>query len=191
MSCAQPAELTPPSRCASSVIDRATDTLILIQVRRRIRVGQVAEADRDDLAQHLRQALLRVAHRYLPDHGAWSTFARTVVRSELQKWLRFRLQSRRNDNRAVTIYEGESARLADWAADITDRRSADAFTQTDRRAAVAEALAGLSPSDRQVAELLTGDRAATVQRHLGWSKRRLYQAIANIRVALSTVAGEV
>ena len=167
-----------------SVIDAATETSIVLLVAQRARLGHVAEADRDDLAQYLRKALIQATPRYRPADGAWSTFVRAVLLGEVQHWLRHQLRACRNEHRVQSIHAASGAGLTDWAAAIDDPRAADAIGQEDRRTDIQAALSRLSVADQQVAALLMHHRPTEVLRLLGWSKARLYRAIARVRAAL-------
>lgn len=185
-----PSATAASTACTSDDIARVNDVLIRFLVRDRVRRGQIPASDADDAVQHLHEALIRALPRFDPEQGAWSTFARSIARSELQKWLRHRLRECRNEHRAVSMHDDDGASLQLWASQIPDARAAEAFSTADRRAAVAEALALLTTDDRHVAQLLMSDHASQVQRQLGWCKRRLYQSIERIRFALFVVSAE-
>ncbi len=174
-----------PSIASPPGIDASTDTAIRVLVGSRVRAGQVAPDDREDLEQHLRMALLQAAHRFAASQGCWSTFAQAVIVGELKEWLRNRLRGCRNPRRNVCIYLGEGVVLTKWAAAIPEPEPSQRQVQAS---VVGQTLSDLGAADRRVAELLMTDTPTAVQRHLGWSKARLYRAIDRIRIAL-TAAG--
>ncbi len=173
------------SAIAPPGIDTPTDTAIRALVGHRVRVGQVAPDDREDLQQHLRMSLLQAAHRFAASQGCWATFAQAVIVGELKEWLRNRLRCCRNPRRNICIYEGEGIVLTKWAAAIPEPETVNRMAVAG---AVARAVETLGHDDRQVAELLMTDTPTAVQRQLGWSKARIYRAIDRIRVALA-IAG--
>lgn len=180
--CASAPERAPTSASPPG-IDAATDTAIRVLVCHRVRTGQVAPDDREDLEQHLRVSLLQAAHRFAPSQGCWSTFARAVIVGELKEWLRNRLRGCRNPKRKVCIYMGDGVALTKWAAAIPEPEPNQRQIQATL---VDQALRDLSTADRRVADLLMTDTPTAVQRQLGWSKARLYRCIDRIRIALTT-----
>jgi hypothetical protein len=148
-------------------ITATTDTTIHLLVARRVQLGHVAAADRDDLQQHLRKELLRRAHRYQPSAGAWSTFARRVLDAELKRWLRHHHRVCRDLRVARSIHGEDGAQLAAWAAGIPASDAGDGIAQQTLRADVSSVISALPLGERLVAEALMALRPSEVARRLG------------------------
>lgn len=173
----------PPSRPDVPGIDRATDLSIELLIAQRSRIGQVQEADRDDLAQHLRLALIEARPNFRPNQGAWPTFVRAVLRITMQDWLRERLRPSRNERLNQSIYSNHDQELAGWAADLADHRQPEAFARSEQREALRAVLSHLDTGDQRIAELLTRHTPTQVRRLLRMDSKRLYAAIRRVRQA--------
>ena len=150
-------------------------------------------SDAEDLAQDLTAALLRKAHLYDPARGAaFDTFAGRVIVSAAKMILRDRRRLKRGAGFAAASLDtgtadvrGRHVPLADLVGDA-DRRTGraaagDPPAKDDDAEVVAAVLAGLPPHLAAVAERLKHRPAAAVAREMGVSRRRVCDAMGQIR----------
>lgn len=168
-------------------IDTATETTIQREIAERFLKGQVASADRDDLAQHLRLALLKAIPNYRRRQGAWSTFVRVIIHTTLQGWLRGRLRQCRNERCAQSIFTGDSQGLASWALDIVDHSQSESLEHDDQREAVQVMLTHLDDEDRQIAQLLMEHTPSEVSRLTGRDRSHIYAAMLRMREVCASI----
>lgn len=174
---------TPSSHPDVPGLDYATGRSIELLIAQRARMGQVPEADREDLAQHLRLALIGAMPNFRPDQGAWPTFVRAVLRITMQDWLRERLRPSRNERQNQSIYSNHDQGLVGWAADLADHRQPEAVARSEQCEALRAVLARLDAGDQRIAELLSQHTPTQVRRLLRMDSKRLYAAIRRVREA--------
>jgi RNA polymerase sigma factor (sigma-70 family) len=162
-------------------LDEYTETTIHHHVSRLIGRHGFTENDRDDLKQELAQQALICHQSFNEAAGKWSTYlTRCLERRSVDLIRRQRRQCRDafKDRAIVFDSDEESGQQADT---LIDPQAGSAINHADLKTDIATVMQKLSAIQQDICRLLPHHSAYAVSRMLGISKRKVYQAIEDIR----------
>lgn len=167
-----------PPRCPSRYPAYAEPAGISYHAARLAAGFRLGAADRDDIRQELRLALLQREHRFDPQRSAHATFASLVLRHAVQD-LSDRL-ARERRNRFLPLDAAMTNITADVVADIDLRIALERFATT------------LSDELLHVWRLLAIASPAEAIRAFGRSRAGFYRSVRELRLrALAAGLGDV
>lgn len=161
----------------------------------------LAKMESEDIEQELLAYVLQHADRYNPAKGSIEAFTTRLMQSAVAKLIRESVRKRSHPPEGVELQslsksiEGPHRKSEELnkglASTDKDRRrqtvSRDPLQEVDLTDAVERQIQTLPASCRRVARLLRTDNQKEIANKLGWSKRRVSQALAVIREHFSAV----
>lgn len=175
------------------ILDRFAERLIHRKARQLARVPGFSPSDREDIAQELRLKLLMHSAGYDPQQGHRHAFVTALVERHAANLLRAKRAEKR-DHRSVRSL---SMQLADDAeegpVELTDaisprhldarlgRASREEHELAELAMDVSEAIAGLPPELREVAQRLKTDTLSQIARDLGVPRTTLSDRVRKLR----------
>jgi len=170
-------------------------TLIQVKARQVTRHRGFRPGDQDDIEQDLIAHVLKQAHHFDPARGSVNTFIDRVIGSAIAMMLRDRKRLKRAAGLGAFSLEntfvGQCRRdrpttLSDVVREEHLRRRCggrvgDDQRQTDLSLDVSQAMAGLTPRQREIARRLASAPEAAVARDMGISRRQVRNAVEAIR----------
>lgn len=176
----------------NKLIDRASRINRNIEIRaaRLAHSGAVPGLDAEDIAQELREEVLRRAECFDPTRACFDTFADRVIRNRIADLAR---QSQAiKASRMTQSFDAPIARkdgqgpltLADTLTETTSPHGVDDFAAMHGpglKSDVARLLATLCPTSRRIAIAVSEGTVADAARVLGLHRSTIYERLASIR----------
>ena len=178
----------------NKLIDRASRINRNIEIRaaRLAHSGAVPGLDAEDIAQELREEVLRRTECFDPTRACFDTFADRVIRNRIADLARQSqaIKASRMTQSFETPLTGtdgqESLTLADTLTETTPPHGVDDFAASHgpgMKSDVSRLLASLCPSSRRIAIAVADGSVADAARLLGLHRSTIYERMAAIRKA--------
>lgn len=175
---------------AHDLIDESTHKLVKSKACYFARRRRCAN-DPADLEQEVMLQLVRRCHRFNPQKGCWTAFAKVVCRTQLLSVLEQHCAQRRSRSKEAGSLNARAQRgagdelVSQLASDCHARRLGGSGRseqeQLDTRIDLDAAMTLLPSTQRQICERLKVDSPTDVARDLGMSRGALYDHIGQIR----------
>ncbi|MBF9055707.1 hypothetical protein HKCCA1065_03680 [Rhodobacterales bacterium HKCCA1065] len=165
---------------------------INIRAARLAHSGAAPGLDAEDIAQELREEVLRRAEQFDPDRACFDTFVDRIVKNriaDLARQSQAAKASRKTQSFATPILaqDGhEGLTLADTLSETSPAFGADDFAATHGaglKSDVARFLASLCPSSRCIAIAVSQGSVSDAARILGLHRSTIYERLSAIRKA--------
>lgn len=175
-----------------TVLNDYAEQLIQIKARQLARRSDFRWSERDDLAQEMRQQLLRRAPLFDPQRASLNTFVACVIDSWIASLLRDRRRPGRAAIRCACSLEGSQLTGDGDHAPRRDALGADPGPSPDDEAArrelialVAQVVDDLPDALQAICRRLPDQCPAQIKRELGLSRREFDAALGSIRRAFA------
>jgi DNA-directed RNA polymerase specialized sigma24 family protein len=168
-------------------IDAYVDASITTVAANLVKSRAITPADREDLEQDLRLAVLSSAANYDPDKASWHTYANRVVLRAVKMHLRGRYAACRDPRKCVRFQTDTSERGQNTGpsyTNIPDLHHDDLQRQRERSEEIRVVVDGLPDDQQQLAKALMEFPSGKARAFLGWGKDRFYAVRRELTAAL-------
>lgn len=168
-------------------IDAYVDASITTVAANLVRSRAILPADREDLEQDLRLAVLSSAVNYDPVKASWHTYANRVVERAVKMHLRGRYAACRDPRKCVRFQTDASEKGQNPGpsyATIPDLHHDDLQRQRERDEEIRVVVDGLPDDQQALAKALMVYPSGKARAFLGWGKDRFYAVRRELMASL-------